>query len=761
MFRQFLNNYFPKKSFLTKALFVYSVAVLVTAILLSVVIMHTMRKPLVNSVSELQSSLVEQVRSVSDNYVLTQINTMLTQNFLDYTKDEDWKFFFSLEKYDPQNTTKLVRISYRLSDLCTNYDFLDSVVLYNHTAKVAYSSVHGVMLPETLDSKPISYIGYDIMQEFIELEKPLMWVSPDENAALYPDTKVVSFISRVPMLYKHIPTTGCVVLNINMEKLLGYMSSVFADIDAQLMIIDEKEKVLAATDYDSINTDIDWLLKGIAAEDGGSMLYKSTNVLWVPSSVNNWTYVTILPIDYIYKETTSATQSAIWLIAVILILSLFAVYIVTKWINKPIRQLVAKLSSNMQLESEIDEIRSIDNMIDNLINRVSNLESTLVDNKELLENQIVMEILSYNVVNANEIYERLELINIPFKKKDYILVFVELSSDVLENMEIEKREVLYLDTVRNLKQYFSRSGECLSMRHNKYIVFVVAADEKDSIYEGLPEISINMNVGICPSVNDISMLHKMFQNIDVYMQYKFIYGFGNVFTPDFVEKHEKSEYEISTELLVNIEEYLKQNYIDNIKSMLQNMEDEIKNNNCSLNHVHSFLMQIAFLVCSIAKEQGIESNEFSNKKLIAEFYGVEYLHDFMFWIESVLDIYANRVNKRDASTTYKFINSIVEYIDTHIDDTLSLKSVAESFGISANYLSRIFRETLNVHFSVYVNNKKYDYVAKMLVENENMKVSQIAEKIGYYNMPYFNQQFKKRFGMTPLQYRKINTKKSK
>ena len=79
-------------------MFVYSVAVLVTAVLLSFVIMQTMRKPIVNSVTELQTSLVEQVRSVSDNYVLTQINTILTQNFLDCTKDEDWQFFFSLMK---------------------------------------------------------------------------------------------------------------------------------------------------------------------------------------------------------------------------------------------------------------------------------------------------------------------------------------------------------------------------------------------------------------------------------------------------------------------------------------------------------------------------------------------------------------------------------------------------------------------------------------------------------------------------------------
>ena len=43
--------------------------------------------------------------------------------------------------------------------------------------------------------------------------------------------------------------------------------------------------------------------------------------------------------------------------------------------------------------------------------------------------------------------------------------------------------------------------------------------------------------------------------------------------------------------------------------------------------------------------------------------------------------------------------------------------------------------------------------ASTLLKNGNMKIEKVAESVGYPSVEHFNRQFKKKYGMTPVQYR--------
>lgn len=93
-----------------------------------------------------------------------------------------------------------------------------------------------------------------------------------------------------------------------------------------------------------------------------------------------------------------------------------------------------------------------------------------------------------------------------------------------------------------------------------------------------------------------------------------------------------------------------------------------------------------------------------------------------------------------------------EYVDRHLPEDVSLAKVADVIAISPSYLSRIFLKEVGESFSDYVIRKKTDHSKKLLRET-NLKVYEIAEKLGYSNPHYFSKLFKERVGMTPLEYR--------
>ena len=97
------------------------------------------------------------------------------------------------------------------------------------------------------------------------------------------------------------------------------------------------------------------------------------------------------------------------------------------------------------------------------------------------------------------------------------------------------------------------------------------------------------------------------------------------------------------------------------------------------------------------------------------------------------------------------VTNVKKYIGEHVTERLSLNEVAAVFGISPNYLSQLFGKYNEVGFSEYINQCKIAE-AKRLLDEDNLKVYEIAEKLGYESSFYFSKVFKKVEGVSPTDY---------
>ena len=94
-----------------------------------------------------------------------------------------------------------------------------------------------------------------------------------------------------------------------------------------------------------------------------------------------------------------------------------------------------------------------------------------------------------------------------------------------------------------------------------------------------------------------------------------------------------------------------------------------------------------------------------------------------------------------------------EYMNEHLfDSDLSLGYMAENLGFNSSYLSGIIKQIYGIPFQEYVALKRMEQ-AKILCLSTDMKNYEIAEEIGYEDVNYFTNRFKKTFGITPKQFK--------
>ena len=97
--------------------------------------------------------------------------------------------------------------------------------------------------------------------------------------------------------------------------------------------------------------------------------------------------------------------------------------------------------------------------------------------------------------------------------------------------------------------------------------------------------------------------------------------------------------------------------------------------------------------------------------------------------------------------------AVREYMNEHLfDSELSLGYMAENLGFNSSYLSGIIKQIYGIPFQEYLTLKRMEQ-AKILCLSTDMKNYEIAEEIGYEDVNYFTNRFKKTFGITPKQFK--------
>jgi len=100
------------------------------------------------------------------------------------------------------------------------------------------------------------------------------------------------------------------------------------------------------------------------------------------------------------------------------------------------------------------------------------------------------------------------------------------------------------------------------------------------------------------------------------------------------------------------------------------------------------------------------------------------------------------------------IRLVLRHIAEHYEEKLAVEDMADICGYSASHFMRWFKEMTGTGFNSYLIEYRLDRAAQQL-RSTTLTVLEIAENNGFDNLSNFNRLFKKKFEMTPSQFRKM------
>lgn len=170
--------------------------------------------------------------------------------------------------------------------------------------------------------------------------------------------------------------------------------------------------------------------------------------------------------------------------------------------------------------------------------------------------------------------------------------------------------------------------------------------------------------------------------------------------------------------------------------VLQKVYDEIW---VGVNKNHMWIEELvditAFIDISLVHLNNIDSM----KKKILEMQG---------FLMAVINKFIIDIDKRP------LIKEICIYIIKNVENDISITKIGEALFFTKNYISDTFRQETNMTVGEYITMVKIERAKKLIIEGL-LRNYEIAQKLGYKNVEYFEKLFKKNTGLTPIGFRNV------
>lgn len=106
-----------------------------------------------------------------------------------------------------------------------------------------------------------------------------------------------------------------------------------------------------------------------------------------------------------------------------------------------------------------------------------------------------------------------------------------------------------------------------------------------------------------------------------------------------------------------------------------------------------------------------------------------------------------------AESNLQRMSQIIDYLDHHYMDKISLQQLANDLHMNYYYLSHFFKDNAGVSFQDYLNNLRVDKSLPLLTD-QAISITRISYDCGFPNIKAYTKVFKEKFGVLPSEYRK-------
>lgn len=113
---------------------------------------------------------------------------------------------------------------------------------------------------------------------------------------------------------------------------------------------------------------------------------------------------------------------------------------------------------------------------------------------------------------------------------------------------------------------------------------------------------------------------------------------------------------------------------------------------------------------------------------------------------------AKEEDRQQGKYAHQTAQQLLAYINGHAEEGITCQAVAQALGYHPNYINKVIANATGMTFHSYLQDTKLRQ-AEVLVRTTKCTVSEIASIFGFYDISAFTRAYKKKYGITPYQYR--------
>ncbi|MFC4102691.1 helix-turn-helix transcriptional regulator [Paenibacillus xanthanilyticus] len=169
--------------------------------------------------------------------------------------------------------------------------------------------------------------------------------------------------------------------------------------------------------------------------------------------------------------------------------------------------------------------------------------------------------------------------------------------------------------------------------------------------------------------------------------------------------------------------------------------------------VHQAMSQLVGNINNALLQAGFHVYAFhAGQRLYEELLGLRHTEEMLKWLQkTIISPYVKEMNQNHQAHLTQTVEKVVRMVEESFMTDLSLEACADQLGVNVSSLSKFFKQVKGINYVDYLTNVRIETSKKLLLETD-LKISEIAEKVGYQHS-WYNRVFKKSEGVTPSQYR--------
>jgi two-component system, response regulator YesN len=714
----------------------------------------------------------------------------IDRNTINFMEEPEIRFFMdnnyeeSSEKY-----VKIYNLVKKINTLKHVNNNIDSIYLY--------SGVSQEVLTDSMSASLQDFNDKGWFKEYEELTEYYKWLSTRRvisSTAKYIPTEenVITLLRPYPKSNSIGFKKGAVIVNINETELNDIIRKARAKRVDTIFITDETGLIISHDDKNKIGTNVQAMEFGKEIIDTGKTEGRlesriegiENSIFHFTSPYTGWKYISVVSTIHANKPLIAMRNVLLSIAAIMFLLAIAATIVINQWAYRPIDQFLQSLSQKIRsysigeaVKDNGDNLEQIKRMFGSLINNHEAMQNQIKDSIPAVKWRIISDLLMGYAKDYDKVKAQFDHTGLTLNLKNYIVMIAEIDDRARVAKGSEGQDISLYGTAlcQSAEELINQegAGAAIVLSDSNVAVIMSFSDSEahtnqiqalsmaDLIRQSMNQLfGITVTIGIGNFYEGIKEINKSYNEAREALKYKAIIGKDSTISIEDVKLHDDREFYRMFSRINKISAAVKEADREEVSEYTSKMFEEAAAKNLSSDIIRQLCIQTILEVIRMALEIGVDSEIFESEFYYNSYEAMnqmETVAQMREYVSTSLEEIVKRIEeKRSSRGNTDLIEKIKAFIDAnYMKYDLSLNYVAEVFGISWPYLSKIFKENIEKSFTDYLIFIRMEKAQRLLVET-NIKINEICELIGYTSAHSFIRIFKKYAGKTPGEYRSEN-----